>query len=92
MEHNEQKGMNKVSKENKFTNLLNYIFREKPWVGNIAVFLVIIAVNAYSATVGGNISFFNLLCITFFVTLFVYAFLAPVLAIPYVKSLRGLVI
>jgi len=92
MERNEQKKMDNARKENGFTNLLNYIFRKKPWVGNIAVFLVIIVANAYSATIGGSISFFNLLCITFFVTLFVYAFLAPVLAIPYVKGLRGLVI
>ena len=102
MELNEQKDMNqdsnatsnkgKVSKENIFTNFLDFILKKKPWVGTIIMFVISIIVNAVSATSSSGISFFRLLSITFFVTLIIFVCLSPFLFMPLVKDLRRFII
>jgi len=92
MEHKEQKNMNKDNRRKILTNLLNYVFKEKIWVGSIVIFIISIIVNAVSATTDSKISFPMLLFISFFVTLIVFAFLSPILIIPFVRSLRRFII
>jgi len=102
MEDNEQKKMynrsdtknnkNIISKENIFTNFINYLFKEKPWAGSIAVFIITIIINAISANLGGNISFFKLLIITFLVTIILFVCLSPVLVMHLVKNLQHFII
>jgi len=83
---------NIVNNENIFTIFLNYLFKEKPWVGSIAVFIITIILNAVSGTLGGNVSLLRLVIITFLVTIILFICLSPVLVMHLVKNLRHLII
>jgi len=92
MGNNKQKDVEKVKKENIFTKFINYIFKEKPWVGSIAVFFITIVANIISAISGDSISYLKLLAITLLVTLIIFICLSPVLIMHLVKGLRHIIV
>lgn len=81
-----------ITKNNLFTAFFNFLFKKKPWVGSIIVFLITIVANAISFYSGSNISAFSLFIITISVTIIVFLCLSPVLIMHLVKNLRRFII